>query len=125
MSAQPTNDDCIFCKIVAGTIPATILYQDDEVVAFPDVSPKAPFHALVIPREHRASLFDYGTGAGADGAALGALLRGAVRVARDAGFEEEGRGFRLVANTGPQGGQSVFHVHLHVLGGRPLSWPPG
>ncbi len=114
--------ECVFCRIVAGTIPAQILYQDDEVVAFPDANPKAPCHALVIPRKHLASLFEYGEG---DDAALGALLRGAVKVARDAGFEGEGRGFRLVANTGPQGGQSVFHVHLHVLGGRALSWPPG
>jgi histidine triad (HIT) family protein len=124
MSAE-TKDDCIFCKIAAGAIPAKFLYEDEDVVAFPDVSPKAPFHALVIPREHRVSLFDYGDGADGDGARLGALLRGAVRVARDAGFDEEGRGFRLVVNTGPQGGQSVFHVHLHVLGGRALSWPPG
>ena len=117
--------DCIFCKIAGGTIPATLLYQDDDVVAFPDVSPKAPFHALVIPREHRASLFDYGTEPANDARALGALMRAAVRVARDAGFEEEGRGFRLVVNTGPDAGQSVFHVHVHVLGGRALAWPPG
>jgi histidine triad (HIT) family protein len=117
--------DCIFCKIVAGTVPAKLLYEDDDAVAFPDMSPRAPFHALVVPREHRASLFDYGAEPANDGRALGALVRAAVQVARDAGFEEQGRGFRLVVNTGPEAGQSVFHVHLHVLGGRTLAWPPG
>jgi histidine triad (HIT) family protein len=114
--------ECVFCRIAAGTIPAPKLYEDDDVVAFPDANPQAPFHALVIPKEHKESLFAFGAG---DGAALGALVRAAVQVARDAGLDQPGRGFRLVTNTGPQGGQSVFHVHLHVLGGRSLGWPPG
>lgn len=115
-------NDCVFCRIAAGTIPAQLLYQDDDVVAFPDANPQAPFHALVIPRTHRGSLFEYGPD---DAASMAALVRAAVKVARDAGCDDPARGFRLVANTGPQAGQSVFHVHLHVLGGRALHWPPG
>lgn len=116
--------ECVFCRIAAGTIPAKILYQDDDVVAFPDANPAAPFHALVVPRQHRASLLEFGDG-NADAKILAALLQAAVKVAKDAGYAKEEKGFRLAVNTGREAGQSVFHVHVHVLGGRTLRWPPG
>jgi histidine triad (HIT) family protein len=115
-----TQQDCIFCKIVAGEIPATKVYEDERAVAFRDINPQAPTHALVIPRSHIASLNEAG---GADEPLLGHLLRVAARVARDEGHAEEG--YRAVVNTGPRAGQTVFHVHVHVLGGRALTWPPG
>ena len=104
--------DCIFCKVVAGDIPATLIYEDEHVVAFPDIRPQAPTHALVVPRRHVPSLWEL-----EDPALAGALLGAAARVARDAGLE---RGWRLIANTRAEGGQEVGHLHLHVLGGRPL-----
>jgi len=114
------EQDCLFCKIAAGEIPAQLIYEDERAVAFRDLNPQAPVHALVIPREHVASLADAQEG---QASLLGHLLLAAARVARDEGLAEQG--FRTAINTGAGAGQSVFHLHLHVLGGRPLSWPPG
>lgn len=112
--------DCLFCRIVAGEIPADIVYQDERALAFRDINPQAPVHVLVIPRDHMESLDD---AARNDEALLGHLLRIAARVANDQGLSESG--YRTVINTGAGAGQSVFHLHLHVLGGRALNWPPG
>lgn len=111
--------DCIFCKIVAGTIPSKKLYEDDRVLAFADVNPQAPFHALIIPREHIASLAD---AAAHHTALLGHLHFAAAELARTNGLA---KGYRVVINTGPDGGQTVGHLHLHLLGGRAMHWPPG
>jgi len=112
--------DCLFCKIVAGDIPAAVTYRDADVVAFRDIKPRAPLHELVIPTRHIASLT---AAAPADAEVLGKLMLAGARRARESGFEQSG--FRVVVNAGPDAGQTVFHVHLHVLGGRPLEWPPG
>jgi len=112
--------DCLFCKICEGQIPATITYRDDDVVAFKDISPKAPFHQLVIPIRHLPSLAQ---ARGEDAALLGKLLIVASRLAAEAGFADSG--FRVVMNAGPDAGQTVPHVHLHALAGRELAWPPG
>src|ERR1700749_2597505 len=114
------KQQCIFCKIVAGAIPATKIYEDEPAVAFRDINPQAPTHALVIPRAHVASLNEAEE---SDESLLGHLLRVAARVARDEGHAEEG--FRTVINTGARAGQTVFHIHIHILGGRDLTWPPG
>ena len=115
-----SEQSCIFCKIVAGGIPAEKVYEDDGAVAFRDINPQAPVHVLVIPRAHIASLDD---AADTDEAKLGRLMLAAARVARQEGLTEGG--YRTVVNTGAGAGQSVFHIHLHVLGGRALAWPPG
>jgi histidine triad (HIT) family protein len=112
--------DCLFCKIVAGEIPAKIVRRSDEAVAFHDIDPRAPVHVLVIPTRHLAAVRD---GAPADAALLGRLLGLAAEVARDLGLDAGG--YRIVTNTGPDAGQSVDHLHFHVLGGRKLGWPPG
>ena len=112
--------DCIFCKIAAGEIPAQIAYQDDSVVAFHDLNPQAPTHILVIPREHIATLLD---AEDHHSELLGQLQRAAVEIAREQGLDQDG--FRLVTNCLEGAGQSVFHIHVHLLGGRPLRWPPG
>ena len=104
--------DCIFCQIVAGAIPSKPVLEDELVLAFPDVRPQAPTHVLVVPKRHVASLWELD-----DPELAGALLGAAARVAREAGLE---RGFRVIANTRSDGGQEVEHLHLHVLGGRPL-----
>lgn len=126
MSTSPqTSPDCIFCKIGSGQIPAPLLHDDADCVAFRDIHPQAPTHILVIPRRHVRDLLELST-ATADATAeplLGRLLRVAGDVATAAGLSADG--FRVVINTGAHGGQSVFHLHLHVLGGRPLGWPPG
>ncbi len=109
---------CIFCRIVDGTIPATFLASNPYGVAFRDLNPQAPAHLLVIPRRHIASLAD-----ATDGAELGALMLLAAEVARSEGVSEAG--YRVVVNTGNDGGQTVHHLHLHVLGGRAMHWPPG
>lgn len=109
---------CIFCKIAAGSIPATVLHDDDRTLAFADLNAQAPFHALVIPREHIATMNDVD---GAHEALLGHMLLVGARLARAAGHET----YRFNLNTGSQAGQSVFHVHLHVLAGRTFGWPPG
>jgi histidine triad (HIT) family protein len=110
--------DCIFCKIVAGEIPATLVKRTDRLVAFRDVSPQAPVHVLVIPTEHVASLAEV-----QDGRLLGEMLMFARDIARDEQIAADG--YRVVLNTNRDGGQTVFHLHLHLLGGRRLTWPPG
>jgi histidine triad (HIT) family protein len=112
--------DCIFCKIASGEIPAGIVYEDDVVVAFRDVNPQAPGHWLVIPRRHIENVAALEP---ADGGLVAAVMLAAARVAREQGVEEGG--YRLVLNVGPDGGQTVPHLHVHLLGGRQLSWPPG
>ena len=115
-----TKQDCLFCRIVVGEIPADTVYQDDRCIAFRDINPQAPVHVLIIPREHVESLDD---AAQRDEATLGYIMRIASRIAHDQGLSESG--YRTVINTGAGAGQSVFHLHVHVLGGRRLSWPPG
>jgi histidine triad (HIT) family protein len=112
--------DCLFCNIIRGETPADAVYQDERSLAFRDIRPQAPVHVLVIPREHMESLDDASQ---KDEALLGHLLRVAARVANEQGLSEGG--YRTVINTGAGAGQSVFHLHVHVLGGRSLSWPPG
>jgi histidine triad (HIT) family protein len=114
-----SDPDCLFCKIVAGEIPATIVAETDRSVAFRDVNPQAPTHVLVVPRRHAATIRDL---ADHDAEATADVFRLAARVAENERILD---GYRLVANTGPGAGQTVFHAHVHVLGGRPLSWPPG
>ncbi|HRI49198.1 MAG TPA: histidine triad nucleotide-binding protein [Pseudomonadota bacterium] len=115
------NADCIFCKIASRAIPAPLLHDDPEVIAFADISPQAPTHLLVIPRLHVRDL--PALIAGGHEALAGRLLTVAGQVAAAAGLIKDG--YRLVVNTGAHGGQSVFHLHLHILGGRHLGWPPG
>jgi histidine triad (HIT) family protein len=114
------EQNCLFCKIVAGEVPAAKVFEDERAVVFRDINPQAPTHALVIPRKHVASLGEAG---GDDEALLGHLLLVAARVAREAGHAEGG--YRTVINTNADAGQTVFHLHVHVLGGRRLTWPPG
>ena len=112
--------DCLFCKIVQRQIPANVLYEDERLIAFEDINPQAPLHALIIPKRHIATLNDLGSG---DDAIVGEMMRCAVALAKERGYSE--RGFRTVFNTNRDAGQTVFHIHLHVLGGRTFSWPPG
>lgn len=113
--------DCLFCKIVAGEIPAKIVKRSDDAVAFRDVDPKAPVHVLVIPTRHTAAVRD---AAGAEGERLlGRLLAFSAAVAAELGLDADG--YRIVTNTGRDAGQSVDHLHLHILGGRKMTWPPG
>jgi histidine triad (HIT) family protein len=111
---------CIFCEIVAGRIPARVAYQDDHVLAFHDVNPQGPVHVLIVPKRHVASLLDLTP---EDDAIVGRVVRQARDLAVSLGLE--GRGFRLVFNCGDDAGYSVYHVHLHLVGGRRLGWPPG
>lgn len=111
--------DCIFCRIVQGQASARILYQDSEVTAFHDRNPQAPVHILIVPNRHIVGMAQVEP---ADALLLGRLLAVACRLAKEAGLEE---GYRLVVNNGPLAGQSVFHLHLHLLGGRVFRWPPG
>jgi histidine triad (HIT) family protein len=113
--------DCIFCKIAAGEIPAKKLYEDDHAVAFADLHPQAPVHTLIIPRQHFASLAAIGT-SDEEKALLGHLHGIANHLARQQNLVQ---GYRIVINTGPEGGQTVDHLHLHLLGGRQMHWPPG
>jgi len=115
-------EDCLFCKIADGRIPGKFVYQDDDVVAFADINPVAPHHILFIPRRHIASMADLSE---EDGEMLGKLFARAAQVARELGLSEPDQGYRLVTNVGPQAGQSVQHLHFHLLGGRKFSWPPG
>lgn len=110
--------DCLFCRIAAGEIPSKPVYSDDRVYAFYDIAPKAPTHVLVIPRRHLAKLSDAGP---ADQELLGEVVARATAIARELGLEH----YRLVANNGEGAGQTVFHLHFHLLGGRALTWPPG
>jgi histidine triad (HIT) family protein len=109
---------CLFCGIAAGEIPSKRVYSDDRLYAFEDITPKAPLHVLVIPRKHVARLSELETG---DAPLAGEMFVRAAAIAKERGFDD----FRLVVNDGAGAGQSVFHLHVHVLGGRPLSWPPG
>jgi histidine triad (HIT) family protein len=111
---------CLFCEIVAGRIPAKVAYQDDQIMAFVDIKPEAPTHTLVIPKRHITSLLDLTP---EDDAVIGSLIRKARDLAQSAGIAE--RGFRLVFNCGDDAGYSVYHIHLHLVGGRKLGWPPG
>ncbi len=112
--------DCLFCKIVNKEIPAKVVFEDDQILAFEDVSPQAPVHILVIPKNHIPSLEDTGP---SNTNLLGRLLE----VARDQArvLKIDADGYRTVINTGANGGQAVFHIHVHLLGGRPMAWPPG
>jgi histidine triad (HIT) family protein len=112
--------DCLFCGIIEGRIKGAIVYQDDAVVAFKDIGPKAPVHILIVPRKHIASVSDLEL---ADGPLVGAIFIAAAKLAKDFGIAENG--YRVVVNNGAAAGQSVFHLHYHLLGGRQLGWPPG
>ena len=114
------DEVCLFCKIIAGKIPGDFLHQDEQCVVIRDINPQAPMHVLVIPRDHVESLDDASQ---KDEALLGHLLRVGARVANDLGHGDSG--YRSVINTGAGAGQSVFHLHVHVLGGRSMNWPPG
>ncbi|HEX8939115.1 MAG TPA: histidine triad nucleotide-binding protein [Candidatus Limnocylindrales bacterium] len=115
-----SDPDCLFCRIVAGEIPSTQLHADELVVAIRDVAPRAPTHVLLLPREHIASAVDVGE---EHAAMLGRLYEVAGRLAREEGLAE--LGYRMVTNVGRYGGQTVPHLHIHLLGGRPFAWPPG
>ena len=115
-----SETDCLFCKILAGTAAADVVYQDNRCVVIRDINPQAPTHVLVIPREHLDSLDD---ATQKDELLLGHLLRISARVANEHGLTDAG--YRTVLNTGRGAGQSVFHLHVHVLGGREMTWPPG
>ena len=112
--------DCLFCKIIAGQIPGKIVYQDDKVGAFRDINPQAPMHVLVVPRRHIDSLNELSA---EDDGLVGELVRRGAAIAAEHGHAE--RGYRTVFNCNAEAGQTVFHIHLHVLGGRRLGWPPG
>jgi histidine triad (HIT) family protein len=111
--------ECLFCRIASGALPAARVYEDDAVLAIRDINPQAPVHVLLLPRRHLTSVVD----AAADPALLGRLAAAAVEVARREGIAE--RGFRLLTNAGPDAGQTVAHLHFHLLGGRAMGWPPG
>lgn len=112
--------DCIFCKIGNGEIPTEFIYEDDDVLAFEDIDPKAPTHLLIIPRRHIATLNDTTE---QDSQLLGRIMHIATKLAKQVGIDEAG--YRVVMNCNEGGGQAVFHIHLHLLGGRSLLWPPG
>ena len=112
--------DCLFCKIISGEIPGHLVYEDKDVVAFKDIDPKAPLHLLVVPRQHIETLNDLSP---ADDSVVGALARRAAALAKQHGYS--GRGYRTVLNCNRDAGQSVFHIHLHLLAGRAFGWPPG
>jgi histidine triad (HIT) family protein len=111
-------DDCLFCRILRKEIPAKVVFENDHVLAFRDIDPKAPTHVLVIPREHVASLNE-----AKDAKMIGELALAAAEIAKAEGIAEAG--YRTVINTNKEAGQTVFHVHLHLLGGRHMAWPPG
>jgi histidine triad (HIT) family protein len=113
------DPECLFCRIVAGEIPSDRVHEDEEVIAFRDIAPRAPTHVLVVPRRH---VTDVNALSDADGDLLAAIFTVIRQIAADAGLE---RGYRVVTNVGPESGQSVFHLHFHLLGGRPMTWPPG
>ena len=115
-----SEQDCLFCKILNGDVPADLVYESDSAIAFRDISPQAPTHVLVIPRKHIATINDLGED---DQEIVGSLYLAAKDIARAEGLSDEG--YRAVMNCNEGAGQSVFHIHLHVLGGRALSWPPG
>ncbi len=112
--------DCLFCRLVAGEIAAAVVYSDDHLVAFKDINPQAPMHVLIVPRRHIATLNDL---TAADDPLLGEMVRRAAALAAEQGYAESG--YRTVFNCNAGAGQTVFHIHLHVLGGRRFGWPPG
>jgi len=114
------NDDCLFCRILAGEIPADIIYESETAIAFRDINPQAPTHVLIIPRKHIPTINDI---EGTDEALVGSLYSAAGEIAAQEGFSNEG--YRAVMNCNEAAGQTVFHLHLHLLGGRDLGWPPG
>lgn len=114
------NEDCLFCKILNGDIPADVIYESDTAIAFRDINPKAPTHAVIIPRRHISTINDIGED---DQEVVGSLYLAAKAIAAQEGFS--GEGYRVVMNCNEAAGQTVFHIHLHLLGGRLLSWPPG
>jgi histidine triad (HIT) family protein len=111
---------CLFCHIVEGKIAASKVYEDEQLLAFNDINPQAPMHVLIVPKAHIATANDL---TAADDALVGAMVRRAAAIARERGYDASG--FRTVLNCNAQAGQSVFHLHLHVLGGRTMAWPPG
>lgn len=113
------SDDCIFCKIIAGQIPSDKVFEDDRVFAFRDIQPTAPTHILVVPKQHIPTLTHLSI---EDSALMGHMIYATTQIATQEGVDQ---GYRLVVNNGEQGGQAVFHVHLHLLGGRRMGWPPG
>ena len=115
-----SDTSCIFCKIAAHEIPTEIVHENDRIVAFRDMDPKAPTHILLIPKEHIASIADIED---RHGAVLADIAQAATHLAKTEGIDRSG--WRLVTNVGPDAGQSVFHLHVHLLGGRPMQWPPG
>ncbi len=112
--------DCLFCRIAAGEIPSDLVYEDEDCVAFRDINPVAPTHILIVPRRHVATTNDLEAG---DAEAVGRIVLAATKIARDEGVEKEG--YRMVWNCNEGAGQTVFHIHLHLLGGRGFQWPPG
>ncbi|MGI9272300.1 MAG: histidine triad nucleotide-binding protein [Woeseiaceae bacterium] len=114
------TDDCLFCKILAGDIPADIVFESDDAIAFRDVNPQAPTHVLIIPRKHIATINDLDA---SDATLVGQLYLAAKQIAQDEGIAEDG--YRVVMNCNEAAGQTVFHMHLHLLGGRQMGWPPG
>lgn len=112
--------ECIFCRIVEKKLSAKVVYEDDVSLAFEDVNPQAPVHVLVIPKRHIPTLLDVAEG---DGMLIGHLVEVCRKIARDRGIAE--RGFRIVTNCNPESGQTVYHIHVHLLGGRQMHWPPG
>jgi histidine triad (HIT) family protein len=113
-------ENCLFCKMVSGEIQPDVIYEDDEVLAFRDINPQAPIHALVIPRRHIATLNDLEDG---DAELMGKLFLAAQKIARQEGIADTG--YRTLVNCNADGGQEVFHLHLHLVGGRRMTWPPG
>ena len=112
--------DCLFCRIISGEIKGSIVHQDNDLVAIRDINPQAPLHVLIMPRQHIATINDLTP---ANDALVGSMFRAAAALATQHGYAE--RGYRTVFNCNPEAGQSVFHIHLHLLGGRPMAWPPG
>ena len=115
-----SEKDCLFCKILDGEVPADVIYEDETMIAFRDINPKAPTHVLLIPRRHIATMNDLQE---SDVSVAGELFTTAAKIAADEGLAEDG--YRVVMNCNEAAGQSVFHIHLHLLGGRRMSWPPG
>lgn len=112
--------DCLFCKIAKNEIPANIIYRDDEVLAFDDISPRAPIHKIIIPQKHIATLNELRD---EDNELIGQMMQSAVMLAKQLNIAEEG--YRIISNCNSGGGQTVFHIHMHLLGGRQMTWPPG
>ncbi len=112
--------NCLFCKIISKKVPAKIIYEDEDVLAFEDINPQAPVHTLVIPKKHISTTLDIND---EDRVLIGRLFQTAGKIAKEKGIAE--RGFRLVSNTNPEAGQTVYHIHIHLLGGRHMHWPPG